>query len=101
MVVQLLRCDGNGLVGVGPALKDRTTGFELREGQDSSHRVDRHARRARAGIRRTLGHGAADKNGDRTKFLRQLVLDLPDTAEGMRDRALLLVGFAWLRNLSK
>jgi hypothetical protein len=30
----------------------------------------------------------------RTKLLRGLVRDLPDTAEGARDRALLLVGFA-------
>ena len=30
----------------------------------------------------------------RTNLLRELVRDLPDTPEGARDRALLLVGFA-------
>jgi integrase len=47
-----------------------------------------------AGIRRTLGTAPRTKTAIRTKFLRQLVLDLPHTTEGMRDRSLLLVGFA-------
>src|SRR3989442_1145656 len=65
--------------------------------QDAGHATpteDRLVRKTMAGIRRTLGTAPRTKTATRTKFLRQLVLDVPDTTEGMRDRALLLVGFA-------
>jgi site-specific recombinase XerD len=65
--------------------------------QDAGHATpteDRLVRKTMAGIRRTLGTAPRTKTATTTKFLRQLVLDLPDTTEGTRDRALLLVGFA-------
>ena len=46
---------------------------------------DRLVRKTMAGIRRTLGTAPRTKTATRTKFLRQLVLDLPHTAEGMRE----------------
>jgi integrase len=51
-------------------------------------------RKTMAGIRRAHGTSQSRKLPARTALLRQLVLDLPETTEGARDRALLLVGFA-------
>ena len=65
--------------------------------QDAGHPTpteDRLVRKTMAGIRRTLGTAPRTKTATRTKLRRQLVLDLPDTPEGLRDRGLLLVGFA-------
>jgi site-specific recombinase XerD len=55
---------------------------------------DRLVRRTMAGIRSMLGTAPRTKTATRTKLLHRLVLDLPDTPQGARDRALLLVGFA-------
>jgi site-specific recombinase XerD len=55
---------------------------------------DRLVRKTMAGIRRTHGTAQVRKSPTRTQLLRQLVLDLPATPEGARDRAVLLVGFA-------
>src|SRR6266851_4072175 len=65
--------------------------------QDAGHPTptdDRLVRKTMAGIRRTHGTAPVRKSATRTQLLRQLVLDLPATPEGARDRALLLVGFA-------
>lgn len=65
--------------------------------QDAGHPTptdDRLVRKTMAGIRRTHGAPQVRKAPTRTPLLRQLVLDLPETPEGARDRALLLVGFA-------
>jgi integrase len=55
---------------------------------------DRLVRKTMSGIRRTQGVAPRRKSPTRTNLLRELVRDLPETAEGARDRALLLVGFA-------
>lgn len=47
-----------------------------------------------AGIRRTNGSAQVGKNPLRVEDLRAIVDRLPSTAQGIRDRALLLVGFA-------
>lgn len=50
--------------------------------------------RVRAGIRRTLGTAAAQKDALGAEELRRIVATLPPTLAGTRDRALLLLGFA-------
>jgi hypothetical protein len=58
--------------------------------QDAGHATpteDRLVSKTMAGVRRTLGTALRTKTATRTKLLRQLVLDLPDTAEGTRDCA--------------
>lgn len=50
--------------------------------------------RVRAGIRRTLGAAAAQKDALGAEELRRIVATLPPTLAGTRDRALLLLGFA-------
>ena len=65
--------------------------------QDAGHPTpteDRLVRKTMSGIRRTHGVAPRRKAPTRTTLLRELVRDLPDTPEGARDRALLLVGFA-------
>jgi len=65
--------------------------------QDAGHATpieDRLVRKTMSGIRRTHGVAPRRKSPTRTHLLRELVRDLPETAEGARDRALLLVGFA-------
>jgi site-specific recombinase XerD len=47
-----------------------------------------------AGIRRTHGSAQAGKNPLRVEDLRRIAGQLPETAQGIRDRALLLAGFA-------
>lgn len=47
-----------------------------------------------SGIRRTLGVSQERKEPLRTEDLRRIMVALPDTRGGLRDRALLLVGFA-------
>ncbi|MBX6396347.1 MAG: site-specific integrase [Alicyclobacillaceae bacterium] len=47
-----------------------------------------------AGIRRTKGTAPAQKAAIRVEDLRRMVEALSDTIQGLRDRALLLVGFA-------
>jgi len=62
------------------------------------HELDVHDRVLRdtwAGIRRTYGRAPSAKRAAVTEFLRLLVASCPtDTLLGLRDRALLLVGFA-------
>ena len=62
------------------------------------HELDVHDRVLRdtwAGIRRTYGRAPSAKSAAVTEFLRLLVASCPtDTPLGLRDRALLLVGFA-------
>ena len=65
----------------------RAAGYEL----DASEPVLRDTWR---GIRRTHGVAPRGKAPTVTEFLRVLLLTLPDDASGIRDRALLLVGFA-------
>jgi integrase len=55
---------------------------------------DRLVRKTMTGIRRTHGTAPRRKAATRTPLLRQMVRDLPETPEGARDRALLLMGFA-------
>jgi integrase len=65
--------------------------------QDAGHPTptdDRLVRKTMSGIRRTHGTAPRRKAPTRTKLLREMVRDLPETPEGARDRALLLVGFA-------
>jgi site-specific recombinase XerD len=65
--------------------------------QDAGHATpteDRLVRKTMSGIRRTHGVAPRRKAPTRTNLLRELVRDVPDTAEGARDRALLLAGFA-------
>jgi len=65
--------------------------------QDASHPTpteDRLVRKTMSGIRRTHGTAPRRKSATRTTLLREMVHDLPATAEGARDRALLLMGFA-------
>lgn len=47
-----------------------------------------------AGIRRTLGTAPAQKEALSVEDLRDLVAALPDTLMGLRDKALILLGFA-------
>ena len=47
-----------------------------------------------SGIRRTNGSAQEGKNPLRVEDLRAIVSRLPSTAQGVRDRALLLIGFA-------
>jgi len=65
----------------------RSAGYEL----DASAPVLRDTWR---GIRRTHGVAPRGKAPTVTEFLRVLLETLPDDASGVRDRALLLVGFA-------
>jgi len=65
--------------------------------QDAGHPTpadDRLVRKTMAGIRRTQGTAPRTKTAARTKFLRHLGARHADTTEGLRDRALLPVGFA-------
>jgi len=65
--------------------------------QDAGHPTpteDRLVRKTMSGIRRTHGTAPRRKLATRTTLLREMVHDLPATAEGARDRALLLMGFA-------
>ncbi len=55
---------------------------------------DRLVRKTMSGIRRTHGTAPRRKSATRTNLLREMVHDLPASAEGARDRALLLMGFA-------
>jgi site-specific recombinase XerD len=64
-------------------------------GQDPSPTHDAFVRMTMSGIRRTLGTAPAQKAPVVTSELRRLLAVTPeDTKAGLRDRALLLVGFA-------
>ncbi|HEX4770444.1 MAG TPA: tyrosine-type recombinase/integrase [Bryobacteraceae bacterium] len=46
------------------------------------------------GIRRTLGTAQVQKAACTTDYMKQMLVQVPDTLAGARDRALLLVAFA-------